>query len=58
VHTTAATPISSEGTLLGWYANEPREALVDFGDGAPLRVPAEAIVGVTEGQAACGRTRE
>jgi hypothetical protein len=33
----------SEGTLLGWNARERRQALVQFWDGGPLRVPADAI---------------
>ena len=47
-------PPASEGVLLGWYARELREALVNFWDGRPQRVPADAIVEVKEGQAACG----
>jgi hypothetical protein len=51
-------PIGSEGKLIGWYAFEPREALVEFPDGGALRVPADTIVAVTEAEAACGCTRE
>ena len=33
------------GVLVGWYANdEEPEALVNFWDGGPLRVPAELVV--------------
>ena len=47
-------PIGSKGTLIGWYAREPRLALVDFPESGPLSVPADAIVEVQNGQAACG----
>lgn len=33
----------SEGTLLGWYRTEELEALVRFGAGDPVRVPADAL---------------
>ena len=50
----AGMPLGSEGVLLGWYARDVREALVNFWDGGPQRVPADAIAEVQEGQAACG----
>jgi hypothetical protein len=53
VRPASGTAAGSEGTLLGWYSREVREALVDFsgsrrdlaavGDRGPLKVPADAI---------------
>jgi hypothetical protein len=48
LHATAGLPSGSEGTLIGWYARQPRLALVDFPDSGPLKVPADAIVGLKE----------
>jgi hypothetical protein len=45
---TAGLPIGAEGTLIGWYVYEPREALVNFVDGGLLTVPADAIVEAKE----------
>lgn len=39
----AGMAAGSEGRLLGWYALGARIALVDFWDGGPLRVPADAL---------------
>jgi hypothetical protein len=38
----------SEGLLIGWYAGDTWEALVNFWDGGPLRVPAHAVESVSE----------
>jgi hypothetical protein len=49
LHATAGLPSGSKGTLIGWYARQPRLALVDFhDDSGPLTVPADAIVGLRE----------
>jgi hypothetical protein len=42
----AGMAAGSEGRLLGWYLREVPEALVNFWDGGPLRVPADSIVKV------------
>ncbi len=43
VQSASGMAAGSEGTLRGWFIRDEPEAVVDFWDGGPLRVPADAI---------------